>query len=248
MADGAGRSESDPERVAEAPEPEPLEAELVEPPVVEPETIEVAVEPVVPPPASEEAGERIVFVETPAPPKNRSNRATGVALALLGAVAFAVAYALAVFILVLAGTPSEFVASVYGWVVGGAVFWIPVLFFTVSFVLLVLALNRAGWWVHILASIVVGLVTFFGSIGVLLLLDNVIFMTPAEASAAFLARATEGPLILAGLLAREVSIWVGLVIATRGRQVKARNAERRLAFERDLERAKAEREQATTPS
>ncbi len=199
-------------------------------------------------PAAADAPARVVFVETPAPPRNRGNRVAGAALALLGAVVFAFVYALAVFVLIFATEPSEFVAAAFSAFLSGAALWIPVLFFALSFLLAVLMLNRAGWWVHIVVSLVVGAATYFGSIGLLLLVDNVVLMSPSEASDAFVALALDPRVIIAALAAREVSIWIGLAVAARGRRVKARNLERRAEFERELAEKKAERERAAASS
>lgn len=195
-----------------------------------------------------EAPARVVFVETPAPPRNRGNRVAGAALALLGAVIYALVYALAVFVLILATEPSEFVAATFSAFLSGAALWIPVLFFALSFLLAVLVLNRAGWWVHIVVSLIVGAATYFGSIGLLLVVDNVVLMSPSEASEAFVALALDPRVIIAALAAREVSIWIGLAVAARGRRVKARNLERRAAFELELAEKKAERERAAASS
>lgn len=218
-----------------------VEAELVEAEPAPPEEVELELV------GTSEPGPapaKVVFVETPTPPRNRGNRGIGTALALLGAVVFSLVFALAVFVLVLVRTPAEFVGAAFGGFVGGAEFWIPVLFFALAFVAVVLLLNRAAWWVHIAASLLVAVVTYFGSIGLLLLVQNVIFMTPAEANAAFVALALDPRVLIAALVAREVSIWIGLAIATRGRRVKARNLERRAAFERELAEKKAEHERA----
>ena len=51
-----------------------------------------------------------------------------------------------------------------------------------------------------------------------------------------------GWMIAAALVAREVSIWIGLAIAARGRRVKARNVETRTAWDREQEEKKAEYE------
>jgi hypothetical protein len=49
-------------------------------------------------------------------------------------------------------------------------------------------------------------------------------------------------MIAAALVAREVSIWIGLAIAARGRRVRARNDETRTAWDREQEEKRAEYE------
>src|SRR5690606_18830929 len=92
-------------------------------------------------------GERVVYVPSPEEPRARSNRVVGSLLALVGTVVFAVLYGLvgAGFI---ALTDSPFTIGDF---ITGAIFWIPVLFFTIGFVLVVLLVNRAAWWVHVAA-------------------------------------------------------------------------------------------------
>lgn len=168
------------------------------------------------------AGERVRYVPSPERPKARSNRVVGALLALVGTVVFAVVYALvgAAFIQL---TGSEFG---FGDLITDAIFWVPVLFFTVGFVLVVVLINRAPWWVHVAGSLLVALITYFGSIGMLLLVYSI-----AGQSLGFVATALSPYVIAATIVAREVSIWVGLLIARRGVRLTARNRADREAFE-----------------
>jgi hypothetical protein len=168
------------------------------------------------------AGERIVYVTTPTPPKPHGNRVAGSLLALVGTVVFALAYALvgAAFI-ALTGSKLGF-----GDFITDAIFWIPVLFFTIGFVLVVVLLNRAAWWVHVLGSLLVAVITYFGTIGMLLLVTGI-----AGSSPGFTATALSPFVIAATIVAREVSIWTGLLISRRGTRVKERNRAEREAFD-----------------
>lgn len=176
------------------------------------------------------AGERVTYVTTPTPPRARSNRVVGSLLALVGAVVFAVLYALvgAAFI-ALTGSAFSF-----GDLITDAIFWIPVLFFTIGFVLVVVLLNRAAWWVHVLGSLLVAVITYFGSIGMLLLVTGI-----AGSSVGFAATALSPYVIAATIVAREVSIWVGLLISRRGTKVKERNRAEREAFDAEQGNTKA---------
>ncbi len=176
------------------------------------------------------AGERVVYVSTPTPPKPRSNRVAGALLALVGTVVFAVVYALvgAAFIAV---TGSSFG---FADLVTDAIFWIPVLFFTIGFVLVVVLINRAPWWVHVVGSLLVAVITYFGSIGMLMLVHQV-----AGSNLGFVATALSPFVIAATIVAREVSIWVGLLISRRGVRVTARNRSDREAFEAEQSDKKA---------
>ncbi|PRY67544.1 hypothetical protein B0I08_106151 [Glaciihabitans tibetensis] len=172
---------------------------------------------------------RVVYVEAPMPPAKRNNRGVGSLLAALSALAFAALFAVVIFALFYLTT-----GRVVTNFLGQASFFVPVVLYAIGFVVLVLIANRAGWWAYVLGSIPVALFTYLVTIGVLLLLSDVVSSTPAEASAEF-ARALVNPLVIAaGVLAREVSLWTGLAISARGRRVKVQNAERQAQFERDV--------------
>ncbi|HWH96835.1 MAG TPA: hypothetical protein VNS80_00570 [Pseudolysinimonas sp.] len=181
------------------------------------------------------AGERVVYVSTPTPPKPRSNRIVGSLLALLGAVVFAVAYAGVAALLLSTIVAEPFRSAGFGAFIRDASFWVPVLFFAIGFVLVVLLLNRAAWWVHVLGSLLVAVIVYFGSIGVLLLLNSF----AGDPDAGFLTLASSPFVVAAALVAREVSIWVGLLIALRGTKVKARNRADREAFDAEQSDKKA---------
>jgi hypothetical protein len=173
------------------------------------------------------ASERVVYVATPVPPKLRSNRVVGSLLALLGAVVFAVVYALiAALLLQLGLLPKVNPESGFGEFIQDAVFWVPVLFFAIGFVLIVLLLNRAAWWLHVLGSLLVALIVYFGSIAMLLLVTGI-----AGDQKSFVSVATSAYVLIATFTAREVSIWIGFLIALRGGRVKELNKAAREAFD-----------------
>jgi hypothetical protein len=81
-------------------------------------------------------------------------------------------------------------------------------------------------------------------IGVLLLIGDVFHGSPDPVS--FASLAINPWVIAAALVAREVSIWIGLAIAARGRRVRVRNVETRTAWDREQEEKKAEYERTGT--
>lgn len=169
------------------------------------------------------AGERVIYTNAPVPPKARSNRIVGALLAVAGAALFAVLYGLVGAAMISwRGTGGLTVADF----VTDAIFWIPVLFFTLGFVLLVLLVNRAAWWAHVLGSLAVALVTYVGAVGMLLLVTGIVGASPGLGVVA-----TNPFVIAAAIVAREVSIWVGLLIARRGQRLVARNRADREAFD-----------------
>ena len=170
--------------------------------------------------------ERVVYVSSPTPPKPRSNRIVGSLLALLGAVVFVVVYALVAIVVLASPLGESFPSREFSGFIRDASFWVPVLFFAIGFVLVVLLLNRAAWWAHVLRSLLVAGIVYFGSIGVLLLLNQI-----GGEPRGFGYFAVNPLVVTAALVAREVSIWIGFLIALRGGRVKTLNKAARQAFD-----------------
>lgn len=185
--------------------------------------------------------ERVVYVTAPTAPTKKGNRGVGSLIALLSAVVYAALLAVATVALnVASGLPLSFAFVTNG------LFYIPVLFYAIGLVLLVLILNRASWWPYIIGSLVLGLFVYFGTIGVGLLGTGIIQNTPDEAAARYASALRNPGIILAALLAREVAMWTGAIIASRGRKVKARNIEAREAFDRELAEKRAAHDRPAT--
>lgn len=202
----------------------PAPAEVVEPATAEPTP----------------AAQQVVYIHAPAAPRKKGNRGIGALFAVVSGVLFAALLAIA--------------TSIIGAVNGGRFtfsfvadgrFYIPVLFFIIGFVLLVLILNRAAWWAYIVGSLVLAVFVYFGTVGVGLLGQGIISRTPAEAAVMYGVALRDPFVIVSALLAREVSIWVGAGIALRGRRVRSRNAEERANYERELAEKRAEHERGT---
>ena len=83
---------------------------------------------------------------------------------------------------------------------------------------------------------------YFGAIGMGLLGTCIILATPDEAGQLFLTQLSNPFVVVAALLAREVSMWVGAGIAARGRRVKQANVTAREQYERELAEKRAEHE------
>jgi hypothetical protein len=233
-------SASAPEVVPAAAEPVPVTADPAEVPAAEPAEVPVVpAEPVAPPAA---APAQVVYVESPIPPRPRGNRVVGVLLALVGAVVFAVVYAVVGGLFDVVGGAAPF-GREFAQFVGSAAFWVPILVFALAFILLVLVVNRAGWAAHVFGSLLLAFVVYLASIGLLLLVGNVF---PGRQTANFSQIALSPQIIASAVIAREVAIWLGLGIAARGRRVKARNVEAREQYERDLADRRAQYERPTT--
>jgi len=170
--------------------------------------------------------QEVIVVDAPIAPRKKGNRGVGVALALVATIIFTALLVGAAFVLSLVTDSGiDFLTE--------PTFYLPALAFFVGLVIVTLLLNRAGWWSHIIGSVVVGLITWFGSASLVLLSAGMASMNQTEANETFYAALFSPILIIAALLAREVSIWTGAILARRGRGLKVRNAEAQEAFERE---------------
>jgi hypothetical protein len=156
------------------------------------------------------------------PPTKRSNRPLGILVAVLATVLFAVLYAFAV--LVIVRTVSG-VAHMQDLANPG--YWLPVLLFLLSFLVVVAVLNRAGWWAYAVGSLAVAAIVYFGSALFIGLIEQLVLGNPVTGFDAL----ASAPLIVAAFLAREVALWAGAIIGARGRSLSARYSRDRAEFE-----------------
>jgi hypothetical protein len=212
-----------------------VDAEVVDEP--QDDTVEPVTTPEPAAAAETPAPQQVVYIHAPAAPRNKGNRGVGAAIAVVSGIVFAALLAVATAIIGVA-SGGRFAFSF----LGDARFYIPVLFFIIGFVLVVLVLNRANWWAYILGSFVLAVFVYFGTVGVGLLGQGIISHTPAEASAMYGVALRDPFVIVSALLAREVSLWAAAAIASRGRRVKVRNVEARAAYEQELADKRAEHE------
>lgn len=196
---------------------------------------------VTPEPTSDFAGREVVYVQAPVPPKLKGNRGVGTLLAVLGVLLFAALYAAIAFVLI--ATVFTGTGATFSQFLTTSVFLVPVSLFLVAFILLVLIVNRGGWAAHVFGSLIVGLVVYFGTAGIALLLYTVGGTGNAPT---FLALLANPFIVISALVAREISIWVGLAIAARGRRVKERNLDLVDAWEKEHAETKAQYERAGT--
>lgn len=207
---------------AEVVAPAPREAEPA-PRSAEPEPQRAQPQPVLPP-AEESA---------PPPPRAGSNRLVATAWVLLAAGLFEVLYfaSIALLELLIAG-PSAVVPQVQALIdTKAAVFaWLPVVFFLLLFELTVLLLNRAGRFAYVVASAVVALLVYVVSAILVPLVIAGTFADRSTAIQAFLSPA----FILILVVAREVMLWTGFAIGSRGIRVRRRNKEARDRYDEEL--------------
>ena len=223
----------------QAASPEPVRAEEVRRETGVPETIGAAgagataassTAPAAPAPPSPQA----IYVQAPAEPKPRGNRGFGVLVGLIATVLFAILYAGISYLVILTQYAPDDAARVLGQFLVQPVFWIPVLFFFIAFALLALALNRAAWWTWAVFGLLVAVVVYFSYIGASLLTVGAWQFTPQEAGDFIADRWLDPYAIIAAIVARELPIWFGGWIASRGRTVGERNRLAREEYERQL--------------
>lgn len=210
-------------------------------PTYEP-AVESAPEPAPAATAPEPTGPQVVYVHTPPEPTRRGNRGIGAAIAVASGLIFLAVFVIAVALIGAASGSGSQIDFTNG------TLYLPTLFFILGFVLLVVLANRANWWAYILGSVLVALLVYFGTIGAVMLANGAILGTPEEAAAMFQAGLVNPVVVAAALIAREVSLWTGSLIARRGRRLTVRNAEARTAWEREVAEKKAEYERTLTGS
>lgn len=178
--------------------------------------------------AADQPVQQVVVVDAPIPPRNKGNRGLGTLFAFAATIVYTALFAIAVFLIgILSGGAQSFAF------LSEPTFYFAPLFFFIGSVLVILVLNRAGWWSHIIGSVVVAVVVYFGTAGALLLAAGVFQMTRGEANDVYFAGLANPITIAAALIAREVAIWLGAILARRGRVLKVHNAQAREAFERE---------------
>lgn len=176
----------------------------------------------------------------PSAPVKRTNRFFGSLIALIATWVYAGLMALVIVVLLVAIT-----GQVKFTFVGSATFYIPVLFFAVAMLIVVVIANRAGWWSYMIGSAIVALVVYFGSAGMILLLNGVVLATPEQAALLFREVLANPITVSTAVVAREVAIWAGLIVSRRGKRVTAANLVARQTFDRDIaDRERADRERA----
>ena len=176
-----------------------------------------------------------IFLQRPEPPKRKSNRGAGILIVLVGTVAFALLWSVAVVVVGALLTPSdEYLQALLQYYTQQISGWVPVVAFFVGMVVLVQIVNRARWWAYILGGLVVAVFVYFCYVGAYLVDARFLDRTPAE-FAILLRSAWLNPFaVLAGVIAREISVWTGAWLAARGRKLKARNAEAQADYEQQV--------------
>lgn len=175
-----------------------------------------------------------IYVQAPTPPKMRGNRGFGTLVALVAAVVFALLYAGIAFLVLLGQSDASETASVFNQFLTRPVFWIPVLATFVGFALLAVIVNRGAWWYYAVFGLLVGILVYLSYIGGALLTVEAWTFTADQANEFVNQRWLDPFAIIAGILAREITLWLGAWVAARGRTVTERNRLAREAYDREL--------------
>ena len=184
-----------------------------------------------------------LYMQTPMPPEIKGNRGAGILIALLATVGFALVFA-GVLALIAAPSypPSTFLSE---GLIPALLSWgfiASVIAFFVGLALLVLIAGRAGWWAYVIGGFVVGLLVFAVTLvglsidagdGIRNALDDVL---AAEIQIGVLTLA-----VVAGVIAREVTVWFGAWIGSRGRKVSRKNAAAVAEYEEALAEVQAKK-------
>ncbi len=188
-------------------------------------------------PTATAADSKVVYVSAPPEPKKKGARGVGTLVVLLGAVIFAAVYAALVLLVSIIAPPVSAGAMLQYF--AAPIYWVPVIVFALSYLLLVIIVNRAGWWAHVLGGFIVAVLVYVSFIGAALIMAGAVGAEASVVGSIVLAQLTSPLGFAAAIAAREVPIWVGGLVAKRGRTVTARNAEARAAYQRDLEAHRA---------
>ncbi|HUH53209.1 MAG TPA: hypothetical protein VLZ31_04090 [Microbacteriaceae bacterium] len=189
-----------------------------------------------------------LYIQQPMPPTLKANRLAGVLISLLATVAFALVYAgILAIIRAQYFPPSTFLQEGLLPYLTSLGFVFPTVTFFIMMVILVLIFNRAGWWVYAVLGIVVAVIVW-GAAGAGYSLSPQLFdgadaVTDSDKRFDIAHMATFAitlPAVLAAFVAREVTVWFGAWIGSRGRLVKQKNAEAMQEYEQKLAEVQAQ--------
>jgi hypothetical protein len=179
-------------------------------------------------------GVQTIYVQAPTPPRMRGNRGFGIIVALVGTVLFALLYAGVSYLLFLSQRdPGEAADALTQFLMSFA-FWAPVVMFFVGFALLAVVVNRGAWWYYAVFGLLVAVLVYLAYLGGALATVQA-WTRPVEEVQGFIGDRWFDPLaIVAFIIAREIPVWLGGWIASRGRAVGERNRLAREAYDREL--------------
>lgn len=163
------------------------------------------------------------YADTPEAPQFKGNRGAGILISLVAGLAFAVLFAgIIAALLAPSLTMTEFTTTIIEYLLSLA-FLVPVAVFVVALILLVLVANRSGWWAYVLGGFLVGVAVWAAAVVGLILSPDLSGYTRQEGLMNITTLMLFPLPILAGVAARETSVWFGAWIGARGRKMRAHN-------------------------
>ena len=172
-----------------------------------------------------------VYVQAPSEPKAKGNRGFGILVSLLATVVFAILYAAVLALLLVVNDGS---VNTVTDVLVKAPFWVPVIFFFIGMVIVVSVVNRGGWWAYVLGGFFVAALVYGSFLGGLLI-EQAANIRPDEVGGVVQRALLSPAAVVSFVIAREVPIWFGAWVASRGRKVTERNREARNEYQRILD-------------
>lgn len=164
------------------------------------------------------------YADTPEAPQFRGNRGPGILIALVAGVAYAVLFAgIIAALLAPSLTMTEFSSTIIEYLLSLA-FLVPVGVFVLALIVLVLVANRSGWWAYVLGGFLVGVAVWAAAVLGLVLSPDLSGYSRQEGLTNLTTLMLFPLPILAGVAARETSVWFGAWIGARGRKIRAHNA------------------------
>lgn len=145
---------------------------------------------------------QVVFVSAPPEPKKKGARGVGILVALLSTGIFAAVYAALVLLVSIIAPPVAANAALQYF--AAPIFWIPVVVFALSYILLVVIVNRAGWWAHVLGGFVIAVLVYTSFVGAALIMASAIGGSAAVVGPIVLSQLTNPLGFAAAVAAREV--------------------------------------------
>jgi hypothetical protein len=164
------------------------------------------------------------YADTPEAPQFKGNRGAGILIALIAGLAYAVLFAgIIAALLAPSLTMTEFSSTIIEYLLSLA-FLVPVGVFVIALIVLVLVANRSGWWAYVLGGFLVGVAVWAAAVLGLVLSPDLSGYSRQEGLTNLTTLMLFPLPILAGVAARETSVWFGAWIGARGRKIRAHNA------------------------
>ncbi len=178
-----------------------------------------------------------IFVQAPEAPRPRGNRGAAGLIGLLAALTFGILYLAAS--LGFRAITGDVTAANVGTEALSALttfwFWVPVAVFFIAFWLLGAIINRGRWAHWVIFGLLVGVASYGGHLLGQLFQAPFWTLTAREGAELVDAQLLAPLAIAAFVIGREITIWFGAWVASRGARVSEINTEAQREYERTLE-------------